>query len=222
MGTSAPDVSDVGTVHLDSAALDLDEWLLAVDGSVSSRMLIGAYGTVDGSGGVSGGWFTCPPALATHEGRMRTDVCELHALRMGLRDFPDGATLKVLVDTTTVRDILVGPAHAARRTALGRLFSVGVEEVLEHRERLTLSANLDRVARRGGGAFSRKGAVADHPLMVAAHRLAYAMKRLGEAGGRLRDGDEEWLLDLIEGPGDQQKKIVRSVDLWLDQRRAGW
>lgn len=217
------DVRDVDTVQLDSPALDDGEWrVLAVDGAASSRGLVGAYGTVDGGGGVMGGWFTCPPDLAPG-GRMdgRADICEVHALRMGLRDFPDGSCIEVIVDTRMAEWILLAPEAGVRQAEIYRRFPKGVGEVVEHRDRLTISTRLDFSPQSGGpGSRRRQSAVARHPLMVAAHRLAYALKRLGESGGRLRGADEDWLLELVERPGNRQGKIKRSVDIWLDQRRA--
>jgi hypothetical protein len=217
---SALDVRDVDTVQFESLVFDTGDQLLAVDGAASSRGLVGAYGTVDGSGGVLGGWFTCPAELVPG-GRMdgRADICEMHALRVGLRDFPDGASVEVIVDTKAAEKALLAPVDVVRRAEIYRRFPKGVEEVIEHRGRLTVTARLDTSPMKGdAGSRKRQAAVARHPLMVAAHRLAYALKRLGEAGSRLREADRDWLIELVEQPGNQQRKIARSVSIWLGQR----
>lgn len=213
------DVRELGRVELDTEDLDEgDDGFLAVDGSPSDRTPVGAFGAVDGSGYAVGGWFDCPPELLGPRLVAKSDVCEVQALRMGLRDYRDGSVVTVIMDSKVAGELLTAHPSTARRLAIYRQFPAASSEVLEHRRRMTVTRRYDFSAMRG----DRQLDVGHDPLMIAAHRTAYALKRFAETSGQLDDRDREWLAGYVQGPSNKQKNIKKSVDQWLELRRRQW
>ncbi|MBO2461733.1 hypothetical protein [Actinomadura violacea] len=206
------DVVMMGSVEFTSDKLDHDDaGLLTVAGVPSWQMPYGAFGTVDGDGHAVGGWFVRPYGPTNYA----QSYCVLQALRRGLRDYPDGAKVKVVMDSPDAAAMLTAPVQDAQRTKLYREFPNGAQDVFEHRRRMTLTHQPDVPAE---GVRHQRGDVGHHPLMVAAHRLAYALLRFAETGAYLRVTDEDWLADIIEHPSNKQRTVKRAVDQWLEER----
>jgi hypothetical protein len=223
-------VSQDRVVEFQVAALDRGlEYELGVDGSATGRSPVGAFGAVDGAGYAIGGSFVVPPALLVR-GAVPSIVPELQALRVGLRRYEDGASVAVVMDSQRAAELLSLPLAKVRSSSAFRAFPVAAEEIVEHRRCLNLTHRMDFSERRGKNR-ARQMTVGQHPLMVGAHRLAYALLAFRVKGGvdALLSADLEWLEKFTGVPGRTPAKIRKAVNFRLGMRaeqaareRSGW
>lgn len=186
--------------------------IVAADASVSHFPSVAAYAAVYGDGQVRAGWIDELPYV----GKMRTETVEAHAARIALSRYDNESVAWLVTDCGLVERMVTqvssrGTPHRSQRQRAAQTAAVPavVDALYNHLMRLNVHATLDK-----------KQAVnqaANHPQLLMAHRIAYALMRIRLDGITYDREVKWWLREWAADPSHRKHKIKATYDRWAEE-----